>query len=62
MGKGSAPRPFIVDRATFENNFDAIFGKKNETTNRNSDSGNSACETTDRDGEVPEQPEVSKGN
>lgn len=27
-GKGSAPRPFSVDRKTFENNWDAIFGKK----------------------------------
>tara|TARA_R110000796_G_scaffold2807_2_gene10750 strand:- start:234 stop:452 length:219 start_codon:yes stop_codon:yes gene_type:complete len=27
-GKGSAPRP-IPDRETYESNFDAIFGKKN---------------------------------
>ena len=26
-GKGSAPRPFAVDRKTFENNWDAIFKK-----------------------------------
>lgn len=31
MSKGSAPRPFDVNRQTFENNWDAIFGKKNET-------------------------------
>jgi len=33
MSKGSAPRPFDVDRQAFENNWDAIFGKKNETKN-----------------------------
>ena len=27
-GKGSAPRPFSVSQATFDNNFDRIFGKK----------------------------------
>jgi hypothetical protein len=26
-GKGSAPRPFSVDMATFDLNFDRIFGK-----------------------------------
>ena len=26
-GKGSAPRPFSVDRKTFEDNWDRIFGK-----------------------------------
>ncbi len=29
-GKGSSPRPFSVDQKTFENNWDAIFGKKKE--------------------------------
>jgi hypothetical protein len=29
-GKGSRPRPFSVDRKTFENNWDKIFGKKNK--------------------------------
>jgi len=28
-GKGSKARPFSVDRDTFDNNFDRIFGKKN---------------------------------
>lgn len=28
MGKGSKPRPFGVDKSTFDNNWDAIFGKK----------------------------------
>jgi len=28
MSKGSAPRPFDVDRQSFENNWDAIFGKR----------------------------------
>ena len=27
-GKGSSPRPFSVDRRTFEDNWDKIFGKK----------------------------------
>lgn len=29
-GKGSSPRPFSVDRKTFENNWDEIFNKKEE--------------------------------
>jgi hypothetical protein len=28
MGKGSAPRPYGVPREQFDNNFDAIFRKK----------------------------------
>jgi hypothetical protein len=28
-GKGSKPRPFSVDRKTFESNWEKIFGKKN---------------------------------
>jgi hypothetical protein len=37
-GKGSKPRPFSVDRKTFESNWDKIFGKKNnnKTTEKNS--------------------------
>lgn len=27
-GKGSKPRPYSVDRKTFESNWDRIFGKK----------------------------------
>lgn len=27
-GKGSRPRPYSVDRQTFESNWDKIFGKK----------------------------------
>ena len=29
-GKGSSPRPYSVDRPTFEDNWDKIFGKKAE--------------------------------
>jgi hypothetical protein len=29
-GKGSKPRPFSVDKETFDNNFDRIFGKKKD--------------------------------
>jgi hypothetical protein len=36
-GKGSSPRPFSVDRKTFENNWEKIFGKKSKkkTTEKN---------------------------
>ena len=30
-GKGSAPRPLSVDQKTFETNWEAIFGRKNNT-------------------------------
>jgi len=30
-GKGSKARPFSVDKETFDNNFDRIFGKKKNT-------------------------------
>lgn len=33
-GKGSRPRPYSVDRKTFESNWEKIFGKK-KTTNNN---------------------------
>jgi hypothetical protein len=33
MSKGSAPRPFDVDRQAFENNWDAIFGKRKSANN-----------------------------
>ena len=29
-GKGSKPRPLSVDKETFDNNWDAIFNKKEE--------------------------------
>ena len=29
-GKGSKPRPFSVDRKTYENNWDRIFKKKKD--------------------------------
>lgn len=37
-GKGSKPRPFSVDRKTFESNWEKIFGKqsKKKTTEKNS--------------------------
>ena len=31
-GKGSKPRPFSVDKETFDNNFDRIFAKKKDNT------------------------------
>lgn len=30
-GKGSAPRPYSVDQATFDQNWDRIFGRKKTT-------------------------------
>jgi hypothetical protein len=30
-GKGDTPRPYSVDPKTFENNWDAIFGKKKKS-------------------------------
>jgi hypothetical protein len=30
-GKGSRPRPYSVDQKTFDNNWNAIFGKKKKT-------------------------------
>lgn len=30
MGKGSKPRPFSVDKKTFDDNWEKIFGKTNE--------------------------------
>ena len=30
-GKGDTPRPLSVDRETFDNNWDKIFGNKEET-------------------------------
>lgn len=29
-GKGSRPRPYSVDRKTFDSNWDKIFGKKSK--------------------------------
>lgn len=31
-GKGSKPRPYSVDQKTFDNNWDKIFGKKEDNT------------------------------
>ena len=33
MSKGSAPRPFDVDRQAFENNWETIFGKRKSANN-----------------------------
>ena len=41
MGKGSEPRPFSVDKKTFEENFDRIFRKKNEEKTKKSNKTNS---------------------
>lgn len=48
MGKGSAPRPFEVDHKTYESNWDAIFGKKNDVLRSNQDSGQGEGRTADQ--------------
>lgn len=47
-GKGSRPRPFSVDQKTFENNWEAIFGKKNKSED---DKKSSDDEIIDHSGE-----------
>lgn len=37
-GKGSKPRPYSVDRKTFEKNWDAVFGKKTKQEKNQKDS------------------------
>ena len=34
-GKGSKPRPFSVDKKKFDENWDKIFGKKDQKENNN---------------------------
>ncbi len=36
-GKGSRPRPYSVDQKTFDNNWDAIFGKKKQEAEEKKD-------------------------
>lgn len=33
-GKGSSPRPYSVDQKTFDNNWEAIFGNKENKTDK----------------------------
>ena len=48
-GKGSNPRPFTVPRNVFEDNFDAIFGKKeNKKDDKVKDNESSDSNTNDR--------------
>ena len=53
MSKGSAPRPFNVDRQAFENNWDAIFGKNKNVQNKPDDSQERAKKPEDTDSELP---------
>lgn len=39
-GKGSAPRPFSVDKNTFDKHFENIFGKKHD---KNQDNTSAQC-------------------
>lgn len=47
-GKGSKPRPFSVDRKTFDANWDRIFGKKTKQTD-NVDADTRTDQQTDND-------------
>ena len=53
MSKGSAPRPFDVDRQAFENNWDAIFGKTKNVQNRPDDSQKRDEKSEDTDARAP---------
>ena len=47
-GKGSRPRPYTVDRKTFENNWDAIFGDKQKKQEQDKDTQDSDQEGQDQ--------------
>ena len=53
MSKGSVPRPFDVDRQTYSNNWDAIFGKNKNVQNKHDDSQERTEKPEDTDGGVP---------
>jgi hypothetical protein len=50
-GKGDKPRPYSIPLAEFDNRWDTIFGKKDKSTNQESQDQNER--TVDR--EVPPQ-------
>ena len=52
MSKGLAPRPFDVDRQSFESNWDAIFKTKN-VQNQPNDSQKRSEKSEDTDVELP---------
>ena len=56
MSKGSAPRPFDVDRKAFENNWDAIFKTKN-VQNQSDDTQKRDEKSEDTDSELPKKTE-----
>ena len=53
MSKGSAPRPFDVDRQAFENNWDAIFNKIKDVQDQSDDSQERAEKSEDTDVGTP---------
>jgi len=57
MSKGSASRPFDVDRQTYSNNWDAIFGKTKDVQNRPDDSQECDEKSEDTDVELPKRAE-----
>jgi hypothetical protein len=48
-GKGSRPRPFSVPLKTFDNNFEAIFGKKDKKSVEQSPKSNNNNDTNSTD-------------
>ena len=57
MSKGSAPRPFEVDRNVYSNNWDAIFGKNKDVQNKPDDSQECAKKSENTDVELPKRAE-----
>lgn len=53
-GKGSAPRPFSVSDKQFQDNFERIFGKKNDKRIHNRPNETEHC---NRDAEKQDPPE-----
>ena len=53
MSKTSKPRPFDVDRQTYSNNWDAIFGKNKNVQNKHDDSQERDEKSEDTDAGVP---------
>jgi hypothetical protein len=48
-GKGSSPRPYGVDRKTYEENWDRIFGKKSKNEQEKIDSSEPQTYNSDTD-------------
>jgi len=57
-GKGSSPRPFSVDKTTFDDNWDRIFNRKKETDLEKFDKAIVKNEYYDLEGDIdPDNPD-----